>query len=328
MANEEHLAELGRGVPAWNKWSEEHGVVANLGGAYLCGANLRFADLFSADLHGADLTKTSLMGADLIGADLCGANLMSANLMSAKLNLANLMNADLRGANLFGANLCGANLSGANLKDAGLGDTVLGDTLLKDCKGLFECSIRGPCTIDLRTIKRSWPLPEKFLRGCGLPEHYINYLPSLLEEEAIRFYSCFISYSSKNEDFAKRLHADLQENAVRCWFAPEDMKIGDKIRDRIDQSIWVYDKLLLVLSKASVGSKWVEKEVETAFDKEDGETTVLFPIRLDDAVMETKKAWAADIRRARHIGDFTDWKSHDSYKAAFDRLMGDLKAQQ
>ena len=92
--------------------------------------------------------------------------------------------------------------------------------------------------------------------------------------------------------------------------------------------------MLLVLSEHSVNSKWVEKEVETAFDKEtpdhfDKETpdhTVLFPIRLDDAVMKTDRAWAADIRRTRHIGDFSRWKDHDAYQKAFDRLLRDLKA--
>jgi hypothetical protein len=73
----------------------------------------------------------------------------------------------------------------------------------------------------------------------------------------------------------------------------------------------------------------VEKEVETAFEKErrdPNKRTVLFPIRLDDAVMETNEAWAADIRRTRHIGDFREWKNHDAYKKALDRLLRDLKA--
>jgi hypothetical protein len=35
---------------------------------------------------------------------------------------------------------------------------------------------------------------------------------------------------------------------------------------------------------------------------------------------------AAAIKRVRHIGDFTDWKDHDSYRKAFDRLLRDLKA--
>ena len=49
-------------------------------------------------------------------------------------------------------------------------------------------------------------------------------------------------------------HADLQNKGVRCWFASEDMKIGDRLRPRLDETIRVYDKLLLVLSKASVAS--------------------------------------------------------------------------
>jgi hypothetical protein len=51
----------------------------------------------------------------------------------------------------------------------------------------------------------------------------------------------------------------------------------------------------------------VEKEVETAFEKERKQgRTVLFPIRLDNAVMEAEEAWAADIRRTRHIGDLRE----------------------
>jgi len=53
---------------------------------------------------------------------------------------------------------------------------------------------------------------------------------------------------------------------------------------------------------------------------------VLFPIRLDDAVMETDRAWAASLRRTRHIGDFRAWKDHDPYQKSFDRLLRDLKA--
>jgi hypothetical protein len=143
----------------------------------------------------------------------------------------------------------------------------------------------------------------------------------------IEYYSCFISYSSKDGEFAERLHEHLRSKKVRCWFAAEDLRIGDRFRSRIDEAIRIHDKLLLVLSEESVSSSWVEAEVESAFEKERRENrTVLFPIRLDDAVMETAVAWAANIRRTRHIGDFRDWKSYDSYIKAFERLMRDLKA--
>src|SRR6202035_3144656 len=75
-------------------------------------------------------------------------------------------------------------------------------------------------TIDHRTLQKSGPLPFSFLRGVGLPDRLIDYLPSLLAQ-AIQHYSCFISYSTKDEEFARRLHADLQDKGVRCWFSPE-----------------------------------------------------------------------------------------------------------
>jgi hypothetical protein len=91
--------------------------------------------------------------------------------------------------------------------------------------------------------------------------------------------------------------------------------------------IRLHDKLLLLLSTNSILSDWVEKEVETAFDRERRDKrTVLFPVRLDNTIMDAVDGWAADIRRTRHIGDFTNWKNHDSYQKAFDRLLRDLKA--
>jgi hypothetical protein len=57
-----------------------------------------------------------------------------------------------------------------------------------------------------------------------------------------------------------------------------------------------------------------------------GNTTVLFPIRIDDAVMQTLDGWAALVRRTRHIGDFRNWNDPGSYRKALDRLLRDLLA--
>jgi hypothetical protein len=90
----------------------------------------------------------------------------------------------------------------------------------------------------------------------------------------------------------------------------------------------VYDKLLLVLSQHSVASQWVEQEVETALEKERKEgRTVLFPIRLDEAVSEVEGGWPTLIRITRHIGDFTRWERFDDYRKALARLLHDLKAE-
>ncbi len=89
----------------------------------------------------------------------------------------------------------------------------------------------------------------------------------------------------------------------------------------------MHDKLLLILSEDSISSDWVEDEVESALERERNEKRlVLFPIRLDEAVVTTQKAWAASLRRQRYIGDFTNWKTHDAYQKSFERLLRDLKS--
>jgi hypothetical protein len=230
------------------------------------------------------------------------------------------------GAILYYTDFSGAKLDEANFYNAILGRTEFVDVDLSTVNGLEGVNHKWPSTIDLNTlIKSKGKIPQEFLRDAGVTEKFINFAHSLLIKS---YYNCFISYSSKDQAFAERLHADLQNEGVPCWFAPEDMKIGDKIRPSIDEAIRIHDKLLLVLSEDSVASAWVEKEVESAFEKERlQQKLVLIPIRLDDTVMRTRQAWAADIRRTRHIGDFTHWKNHDDYQKAFNRLLRDLKAE-
>lgn len=149
-----------------------------------------------------------------------------------------------------------------------------------------------------------------------------------LEGNPTKFYSCVISYSSKDKDFAEKLYADLTIRGVRCWFAPHDIRIGEKFRQRIDESIQIHDKLLLIISKNSVESSWVEEEVEGALVREYMENKLmLFPVRIDNVVFRSKKAWAASLRRMRHIGDFSGWHSHEKYQEAFARLMRDLMTE-
>ena len=132
---------------------------------------------------------------------------------------------DLIGANLSGAKLSGVDLREANLSEASFFETIFNEVDLTRAKGLNECLHDGPSLIDFRTLSLSKNVPISFLRGCGLPDNLIDYLPSL-RGDAIEFYSCFISYSSKGHVFADRLHADLQNKGVRCWFAPHDKRIS------------------------------------------------------------------------------------------------------
>ena len=69
--------------------------------------------------------------------------------------------------------------------------------------------------------------------------------------------------------------------------------------------------------------------MESAFEKEIKQRrTVLFPIRLDDALMDAEEPWAAEIRRTRHVGDFRKWKEHDEFQTALVWLLRDLKSKE
>jgi hypothetical protein len=143
---------------------------------------------------------------------------------------------------------------------------------------------------------------------------------------APQFYSVFISYSAKDQEFADRLQTDLAEKGVRSWVAAQDLKAGDIYRERIGEAIKASDKTLVVLSRNSVGSEWVRKEVEKAFEKEkELNNLVLVPITLDDTVMTSEAPWASDIRKLRHIGDFRNWTDSDNYQLAVERLIRDLR---
>ncbi len=292
MADQHQLEVLQQGPGIWNTWRQQHPTT-------------------QPDLSGADLSRANLIGADLSEVDLSLANL----------GIANLSRANLSYANLSYANLSYANLSGAKVEL-----TQFDNIDLRTVRGLETVEHQGPSSIGIDTIYRSeGHIPEVFLRKAGVPEDFLAYMRSLITRP-IEYQTCFISHSSRDQEFADRLYTDLQSKGVRCWFAPEDMKIGDKIRQRIDESIRQYDKLLLILSAHSVASWWVEYEVEKALAKErQAQRTVLFPIRLDEQIIQSTTDWAAHIKETRHIGDFTGWKDHDAYQRGLKRLLRDLQ---
>ena len=345
MANLIHLARLKHSVARWNTWRRKRSdLQVNLRRSSLrrfdfTGVNLRDANLRRIDFTDGVLRQADLSNADLKEANLSGVRLTLANLCGADLTQANFSGADLSAANLTGAclrstNLSGANLQGTDLSEATLDGTILADVELTNVKGLALCHHFRPSTIDHRTLLRSGPLPLSFLRGCGLSDTLIDYLPLLLSDTPVQFYSCFISYSTKDEEFAQRLHADLQSHGVRCWFAPHDIQGGQKIHEQIDTAIRVHEKVLLILSEHSIHSAWVEFEIRRARKRELKEQKrVLFPLRLvDHSTIEqwecfdadTKKDLATEIREY-FIPNFSHWKSPDAYKEALSRLLRDLK---
>ena len=154
--------------------------------------------------------------------------------------------------------------------------------------------------------------------------------------EPIQFYSCFISYSTRDEDFAKRLHSRMRDNGLRVWFAPRAIQGGKKLHEQIDERFDFYDKLLVVLSPESMNSEWVKTEIRTRLQAElKSQKRKLFPVRLVD--FEAIRRWkyfdadvgkdlAVEIRKY-FIPDFQPG-GRRPFEAAFARLLRDLKSEE
>jgi hypothetical protein len=266
---------------------------------------------------------------------LTEANLSRTDLRYVEIRNSTLIRSDLSESCLIGTNFYKVDLTSAKFSGARVGLTMWANTNLSLAQGLNELVQSGPSTIGLDTLLQSGDLPDEFLLGCGVPETILPTVRSLHNYlQPIQFYSCFISYSHKDEAFAERLHGRLRQAGLRVWYAPEDIQGGRKTHHQIDEAIRLQDKLLLVLSEASMNSEWVATEIYKARQREVKEgRQVLFPIRLVECERikewecfdaDTGKDMAREIREY-HIPDFSDWKNHDKFEAAFARLLADLK---
>ena len=271
--------------------------------------------------------RCSLRGA-LFRCNFGRATFEACDFRSAELNSVSAVGADFSRSRFANAILAGSFsdvvLVSTDFSESHWLGVEFVDTDLSVADGLLNATIHTPTVLDHRTLWRSGPLPQEFYRRCGFPENFVDYLPSMIQR-AINLNSCFISYSAQDDVIARRLYLDLQKYNVRVFFAPKDLKIGAKIRDGLESAIHARDKLLLILSRHSIASQWVEYEVEAALDREKSEgESVLFPITIDDEVFRAKKSWAATLRRQRHIGDFRGYADARLYNEGLRKLLSDL----
>jgi len=170
-----------------------------------------------------------------------------------------------------------------------------------------------------------------------VPDKFIAMIPSLIGAmQPIQFNSCFIIYSSKDEEFAQRLFSRMRDQHLRVWFDKEEMKGGQTVSELIDRAMQANDRLLAVLSEPSMQSHWVKNEIGRARKVEREENRrVLFPIRL--VPVEAIQAWQlldprsgenlAGLLCSYFIPDFSNWKVHDAFESAFARPLKDLRAE-
>jgi hypothetical protein len=123
-----------------------------------------------------------------------------------------------------------------------------------------------------------------------------------------------------------KIGAQLTERGILYWRDTHDMKAGP-IEEQLDQAIRRNPTVLLVLSKHSLKSDWVEHEVRKArlLEKELGRK-VLCPVRLDDSWKESQ--WPERIIEQimeYNILDFSAWRHDHKFEAEFNKLIDGLQ---
>jgi C1A family cysteine protease len=119
----------------------------------------------------------------------------------------------------------------------------------------------------------------------------------------------FISYAREDSEFALRLARDLRSKGVNIWLDQLDIPPGVRWDRAIEQALRTCDRLLIILSPASVASENVLDEVDFAFNRKKRIVPILYrpceiPLRLG---------------RLQHI-DFTS-----NYDQKLTVLLGELK---
>ena len=291
MAQANHVLLLRQGPDAVAVWRERYPkqrldlVEANLSrlnlsGAPLSRANFRWANLSrcglrSADLSGAHFQRTDVSDSVLTGANLDRAYVTIADFFwteadattwrNARLLRANFHQASLAGSQFEGAHVnecvfAGTNLAGADFSGLRSGRNVFADCDLSHVTGLGTVRHSSGSFISVDTLARTMegaggafdPDQIAFFTGAGVPRTLLDYLPSILEAEPIRLFSCFISYCEQDAELATQLHSDLRELGVRCWKYDVDALVGRGVWDNIDKAISLHEKSILICSKSSL----------------------------------------------------------------------------
>jgi hypothetical protein len=139
----------------------------------------------------------------------------------------------------------------------------------------------------------------------------------------------FISYSQDDSRFVLKLYERLKNQQARVWLDRHDMTAGP-LQKQLDRVIRLNDVVVVVLSKASVQSDWVENELDMARKKEKEEKRdVLCPVALDTAwksKMESSEPnrmlWLT--LKQKNVLDFSKWKTK-AFERSFAKLVQGLK---
>src|ERR1700730_14950817 len=78
----------------------------------------------------------------------------------------------------------------------------------------------------------------------------------------------FLSYAKDDSAVVRQVAAALQKTGKDVWLDTWELARGDSIKDRVNLAVHTSDLFLVILSKASVASHWVQSELSAALASE------------------------------------------------------------
>lgn len=128
--------------------------------------------------------------------------------------------------------------------------------------------------------------------------------------------SVFLSHSSKDKQFARRLGNDLRRYGVKVWIDEAEINIGDSLIEKISEGLEVSDYLIAIWSKNSINSEWVKREIDIALNKEiKNKKVVVLPCLLDDSEL-------APFLKGKMHADFRDMSRYVDARKKLVRALG------
>lgn len=93
----------------------------------------------------------------------------------------------------------------------------------------------------------------------------------------------FISYSTADANFADKIALDLNSLGANIFYSKWEIKVGDSIVQKINDALSTYSNLVIILSKNSVKSDWVQRELNSTLMRQlQNENVKIRPVLLED----------------------------------------------
>ena len=110
----------------------------------------------------------------------------------------------------------------------------------------------------------------------------------------------FISHSSKDKVFVRKLASDLKNIGHNVWLDEWEIKIGECIISKIEDGIKSSDYVIIVLSENSVKSGWVEREWKSKYwDEIKNNQILVLPAIIEECEIP-------NLLKTKRYADFTN----------------------